>query len=126
MQQQIVVISRMVNFIKQIRKERGLSSEALAEKVGTSAQQINHLENGKRKLSWDWIQKLAKALECHPLEITEGPGTVKPLDEREKEFINMYRGMNEDARNMVEDVLRGIADRSGGDNKPPAKNKPQK
>lgn len=97
----------MKNFIKQIRKDRKLSTEALAAKIaGTSPQQINYLENGKRKLTWDWIQKIAQALECHPLEITDGPITgILPRNEQEKELLKRFRGFSSGEQKMFSHML---------------------
>lgn len=114
----------MANFIKEIRKSRGLSGEQLAEKVGTSPQQINYLENGKRKLTWAWLQKLSKALECHPLEITEGPASQpQALTAKEKELISIYRGLEEGSRRMFEHLVEGVVKSSEQQKKPTRKDK---
>lgn len=57
------------NRIRQVRESRGLSQENVAEQLGTFNQQISHLELGKRRLTWDWMVKLAKVFACHPLEL---------------------------------------------------------
>jgi transcriptional regulator with XRE-family HTH domain len=54
------------NRIKDIRKERGMTLEKLAASVNTSRGQIYQLENGLRKLSHDWMVRLAKPLHCNP------------------------------------------------------------
>jgi transcriptional regulator with XRE-family HTH domain len=70
------------NRIGVLRKARRLSLEALAEKVGTTNQQISFLENGKRRLTVDWLVRLAEALACHPWEIISHnlPGAPSPKD----------------------------------------------
>lgn len=45
---------------------RGLSQEALAQKVGTAGNVISLLESGDRALSFKWLQKLAPALDTTP------------------------------------------------------------
>jgi transcriptional regulator with XRE-family HTH domain len=52
----------MNNRIAELRQKKGLSQEDLAELVGTSGQQIGRLENGARKLTTEWMDKLAPAL----------------------------------------------------------------
>jgi transcriptional regulator with XRE-family HTH domain len=54
------------NRIAEIRKKRGLSMEKLAEKLNTSRGQIFQLETGKRKLTHEWMLRLAQALQCRP------------------------------------------------------------
>ncbi len=97
----------MSNRIKELREDRGWSQEDLAHRAGTTNQQISNLENGKRRLTQDWMKRLADALECHPLDILDGgPGRLKP---REKEMIDKFRGMSEDQQNKVLGVIDLVA-----------------
>ncbi|GGF22629.1 repressor [Aliidongia dinghuensis] len=52
----------MSNRLKEFRARAGLSMQALAERVGTTASQINKLEKGERRLTLDWMARLATAL----------------------------------------------------------------
>jgi SOS-response transcriptional repressor LexA len=62
----------MENNLKTLRLERGLTQEALADKIGTNAGQIHKLESGMRRLSDVWIEKLMPALGCSPAELIGG------------------------------------------------------
>lgn len=62
----------MENAIFALRQKRGLTMQALAEKAGTTASQINKLEKGERRLTADWMRRLASALDCRPLDILGG------------------------------------------------------
>lgn len=57
------------NNIKALRESAGLSMAQLAELVGTSDTQINKLEKGERRLTEDWMRRLARALKVQPVEI---------------------------------------------------------
>lgn len=61
----------MKNNIKDLRKKNGLTMAKLADAIGTSQQQVDRLEKGKRKLSAEWIDVLCKALNCKPGELVE-------------------------------------------------------
>jgi DNA-binding Xre family transcriptional regulator len=61
----------MKNNIKNLRKKLGLTMAKLAEEIGTSQQQVDRLEKGKRKLSAEWIDVLCRALKCKPGELVE-------------------------------------------------------
>ena len=63
-----------------MRRDRGLSQSQLAEKAGTTAQQISRLERGDRKLTMEWVVRLADALECEPAELA---GFAPPPDASE-------------------------------------------
>lgn len=48
--------------VKEIRKKRGMSQKALAEKVGISEGQISNIESGKRSTTVERQADIAKAL----------------------------------------------------------------
>ncbi|QYH38461.1 helix-turn-helix transcriptional regulator [Algoriphagus sp. NBT04N3] len=49
--------------IRLVRKEKGLSQEELAEKSGLNRPYISAIEQGKRNVSLEVMEKLAVALE---------------------------------------------------------------
>ncbi len=59
----------MKNHIHDLRKAAGLSMQALADRAGTSRQQIHKLEHGERRLTDIWLRRLAGALNCRPVDI---------------------------------------------------------
>ena len=62
-------MGKAANRIAEIRIMRGLSQAALAALCGTSNQQISRLEAGKRELTLSWMARLARALQCSPVEL---------------------------------------------------------
>jgi len=50
--------------IKELRLKKGISQEKLAEKAFLHRTYISSLELGKRNVSIENVEKLAKALEC--------------------------------------------------------------
>lgn len=62
----------MLNHLRALREARGLTLEQLAAAVGTTNQQISHLELGKRQLTVAWLKRLAAVLDCHPWAIVDG------------------------------------------------------
>ncbi len=59
----------MRNHIKGLRIARGSILQAMADHVNASNQHLSHLEIGKRRLTVDWIERLATAMVCDPLEL---------------------------------------------------------
>jgi phage repressor protein C with HTH and peptisase S24 domain len=59
----------MQNRIRELRHRAGLSMQALADRAGTSAPQINKLEKGERRLTVDWMVRLGKALGVDPTDL---------------------------------------------------------
>jgi phage repressor protein C with HTH and peptisase S24 domain len=65
----VVIMKVMQNRIRELRHRAGLSMQALADRAGTSAPQINKLEKGERRLTVDWMVRLGKALGVDPTEL---------------------------------------------------------
>lgn len=105
-------MKKAANFIKQIREDRDISTAKLASMMNTTPQQISHLELGKRKLSWEWILRLADALQCHPLDITEGP--AKPKAPQERDLLNKFRQLGETEQGMFITMLDSLTTEKTG------------
>ncbi len=57
-------LSEVPRRLRDYRRERGLSMRELAERCGTSQQQIDRLEKGHRRITLEWLLKISLALEC--------------------------------------------------------------
>lgn len=94
------------NYIKELREARELTLEDLAAKVHVTNPYISMLELGKRGLSWNMVKKIADALDCSPLEVTEGPlEGVVPKNEQEKELLKRFRGFSSGEQKMFSHML---------------------
>ncbi|MBW4089925.1 MAG: helix-turn-helix transcriptional regulator [Proteobacteria bacterium] len=56
----------MANRIRELRLARGLTLEQVGAKAETSPQQIQRLEKGERRLTDDWMRRVAPALGVAP------------------------------------------------------------
>ena len=82
------------NHIRELRKARKWSQAELADRCNTTNQQISHLETGKRRLTADWMDTLAKALQVDPQDLlVGGPGQLAP---KERELVDLYRRLTAD------------------------------
>ena len=62
----------MHNKIREIRKQKGLTLHQVAARIQprpTTAQTIGRLETGSRKVTLDWLEKIAVALQCPMAEL---------------------------------------------------------
>ncbi len=50
--------------LRSLRLSKGYSMQNLAERIGTSKAQIDKLEKGQRRLTIDWMRRLAGGLDC--------------------------------------------------------------
>ena len=68
------------NFLQAWRKFRRMTLQELADKVGTTAAVIHHLEQGDRGLSAKWLRKLAPALDTTPGHLLDHDPNDLPSD----------------------------------------------
>jgi len=85
------------NKIKAMREARALSLETLAERVGTTNQQISHLETGRRRLTAEWLQRLGRAMKCHPWMLVSDD-LPSPLEPLEIKLLEAFRGLADEQR----------------------------
>lgn len=78
----------MKNFIAQIRKEKKITQEELAERAGTSKVQISRLETGTRRLNSTWLERIAASLDVQPYELLPHD-EVKVQKEINKETLRL-------------------------------------
>lgn len=66
-----VLANRISENLWRLREAKGMSRTQLAQRIEppTSSQQIERLEKGERRLTVDWIEKLAKGLGIDPAEL---------------------------------------------------------
>lgn len=84
----------MENKIKELRKERGLSIDELAEAIGTSRATINNYENNKTQPTFEKLSLIADSLGVEPTSLWgENPNQVnKPIndiDSRAQLMVNL-------------------------------------
>lgn len=80
----VIEAKNMENRIRELREARGLSLHKLAHYVETSAWQIRRLETGERRLTDEWMMRLAKALEVPPADLFARPDGLPNLDDLPK------------------------------------------
>ena len=97
----------MKNRIAEFRKARGLTLQALADRVGASNQQISHLEKGRRGLTVDWVDRIADALGCHPFDLLDAPPQAKT--ERERALLELFRGMSDEQQDAFFQATAALA-----------------
>ncbi len=57
--------------IRELRKHRGLTQAALAERTGLPQSEISRIENGRRRLTVERLIAIAQALEASPAELLD-------------------------------------------------------
>ena len=73
----------VIDNIKRIRKEKGISQEKLAEACDTATSYIGLMEIYKNVPKLSTIERIAKALDVDPLELFKDKNKV-PLEQEDK------------------------------------------
>jgi len=73
----------VIDNIKQIRKEKGISQEKLAEACNTATSYIGLMEIYKNVPKLSTIERIAKALDVDPLTFFKDPNNVSLVYEQE-------------------------------------------
>lgn len=92
-----------INRIKELRVDRGLTQEQLAERLNTTKPQISRLEKkSPASLQQGWLYRIAEVFECHWSELIEKPLEQSP---EEKRLINKIKGLSETQLGALETMV---------------------
>lgn len=87
--------------IKYERKRAGLTQKQLAEKLGTSPQNLAQYENGKRNPKMGTLQKIADALNVPTSSLVDGPSE----SQRIKSLGEWIRNNDEKREQLIIELL---------------------
>ena len=97
--------------LQRLRKERGLTQEALAEAMGIQPVTLSRLETGQRALSLSTLSMASVALECSLGELcavdTALPAPARPA--AEGELLRLWRSLGESEQGLALRLLREVA-----------------
>lgn len=95
------------NRIRELREAAGLTLEAVAGHAGTTNQQISLLESGQRRLTVDWMIKIAAVLGCHPWRLVSADDGVVTSPEEER-LLHVFRELAAPSRERLLDVANNL------------------
>ncbi|WP_410512872.1 helix-turn-helix domain-containing protein [Paenibacillus sp. BR2-3] len=102
--------------IRALRKERGLSQEALGEKGGFHFSYIGQIERGEKNVSLLNLNKIAESLEVNLIQLFAYVNEEMVVTSAENDFqdiVGLLREANEEkirlAKNVLREILRGNA-----------------
>jgi len=97
------------NELRAWRDRRGLTQQALADAVGTTASVISLLEKGERQLTAKWLRRLSKALNTSPGYLLDTNPAELPTD-----LLDTWTRIPSPKREQALAILATFADSSDG------------
>ena len=94
--------------IKEIRKQRQLSQERLAEKVGVEPKQISRIEGSKSSPSMDTLEAIARELQVEMKDLLDYQH-LKADEPIEDQALRILRMMDDKTKRLAIRLLRTLA-----------------
>lgn len=93
--------------LSNIRKEKGLSQQALADAIGLHVNQIKRYESGSSQPSLDTLKKISKALRVSIDSLVFNDDEIGPSDTLRMQFQAISQ-MPEDEQEIILELLEGM------------------
>lgn len=100
--------------IRKVRLEQGIKQKDLARRIGISQGALTNFELGRRKISLEWLLKIARALEVpvgYFVGAVEAPVDESLLGPKEHRLLKAFRRISKDPRLQME--LLHVVERVG-------------
>lgn len=99
------------NWVRHYRNMTGMTAEQLGDKVGMTKDGITLIERSERGLSIDMAKKIASALNCHYVDLYEGPNAaIAPRDSEEQKMLEQFRALPEADQKRILQTMEVWAD----------------
>jgi transcriptional regulator with XRE-family HTH domain len=96
------------NRVNQLRRERGLTQQQLADAVGCSKMQVSGIERGKREFSYSMMQRFAAALGVSVADLLGQKDNPYLLAPDERDMITRMRYASPDEREQLQRVAEAM------------------
>ena len=82
------------DIIKNLRKEKSLSQQAIANYLQITRQAYSNYENGKREPDYETLLKLSEFFDVSVDYLTRGEPPASPLTTPEQQLLDLFRQLN--------------------------------
>lgn len=108
--------------IRKVRLDHGIKQKDLASRIGISQGALTNFELGRRKISLEWLLKIAEALEVpvgYFMNAVEPRMDEDALEPREHRLVRAFRRLSHDPKLQVEmlNVIERVGNHLEGANK---------
>ena len=100
----------MQNRISILRRQKGVSLTALAKAAGTTKAQIQKLERGDRRLSLDWMDRIAQAMNVKISELLPADVIACQHGPEDREILEIVSQLPPEDRVILVRIATGLLD----------------
>jgi transcriptional regulator with XRE-family HTH domain len=98
----------MQNRIGLLRRERGVSLTDLAKAAGTTKAQVQKLERGDRRLSLDWMDRIARALNVKVSDLLPPEVVACQHGPEDREILEIIAQLPSEDRTVLVRIATGL------------------
>src|ERR1700712_2524066 len=98
----------MQNRIGLLRRERGMSLTDLAKAAGTTKAQVQKLERGERRLSLDWMDRIARALNVKVSDLLPPEVVACQHGSEDREILQIIAQLPSEDRTVLVRIATGL------------------
>ncbi len=91
--------------IKRARKSKGITQEAMAEKLNVSIGYVSQVERGVTKISLDLLAAISTILDCDIASLISATA-VNSSEYLESEIIEEFRKLNQGKRKFILNIIK--------------------
>ena len=102
----------MKNRIAPIRQLKGMSLTEVAAAASTTKAQIQKLEKGERRLTLDWMERIARALGVSVVDLIPSGEAKSGTQKVDGQIMSMVNMLSEKSKRMLLDVAEGLFSRN--------------
>lgn len=96
------------NRIRELRKARRLTQQALGDRVGISAVHVGHLELGRRDISLSQLRSLARELGVETVDLLGSDDNPLANSPRSRRLVEHWDAADEPGRQAIERVAESF------------------
>ena len=102
--------------LRELRKLRDLSQDALAKKVGVTFQQIQKYEKGVNRISASMLYDIAKVLEVYPsqfyivIEKDDRYSAKDIVSDQDIKFLKMFQNVKPGLKGNLLTIMKGFSE----------------
>jgi len=109
------MVTTFDNRIRELRTDRSMSLQTLADICNTTVSTVQKLETGEQRLNVEWMRKIARAFNCAPSDLLLDEDKRPYLTEHERRVLEAYRTAPSENRPVIIHLVECLGEKLSED-----------